>query len=155
MELSLNISGESISAEGKVIFMPKSSSEYVFLHGSESFVIRDDSGFWDTFLGRRCFCVLRGSGESVGRFRLHGLRKLEFELNLDSGRVAATLPLMGRWRKPIREFAVGQTSHAHQGNTMMLSYPACLDVADMLLGCFLLFILSREKADDSGAGDVD
>ena len=155
MELSLNISGESISAEGKVIFMPKSSSEYVFLHGGESFVIRDDSGFWDTFLGRRCFCVLRGGGDCVGRFRLHGLRKLEFELNLDSGRVAATLPLMGRWRKPIREFAVGQASYAHQGNTMMLSNPACLDAADMLLGCFLLFILSREKADDSGAGDMD
>ena len=155
MELSLNISGESISAEGKVTFMPKSASEYVFLHGGESFVIGDDSGFWDTFLGRRCFCVLRGGGESVGRFRLHGLRKLEFELNLDSGRVAATLPLMGRWRKPIREFAVGQTSYAHQGNTLMLSHQVRLEAADMLLGCFLLFILSREKADDSGAGDMD
>ena len=155
MEVFLNISGESISAEGKVIFMPKSASEYVFLHGDEAFLIKEDASFLDTFLGRRCFRVLRGGGDCVGRFRLHGLRKLEFELNLDARRVAATLPLMGRWRKPIREFAVGQTSYAHQGNTMMLSNPACLDAADMLLGCFLLFILSREKADDSGAGDMD
>lgn len=155
MELSLNISGESISAEGKVIFMPKGASEYVFQHGDEAFLIKEDASFLDTFLGRKCYGVLRGVGESVGRFRLHGLRKLGVELELDARRSDATLPLMGRWWKTNRVFKVSQTSYAHQGNTLMLSNPACLDAADMLLGCFLLFILSREKADDSGAGDVD
>ncbi len=155
MELSLNISGESISAGGKVIFMPKNADEYVFLHGSETFVIRDDSGTMDAFLGRRCFRAFRGCGECVGRFRLHGLRKLEIELTLDAGRIVASLPLLGRWWKPNRVFTVGETSYTHQGKELILSNPACLVCADILTGCFLLSILSREMDDASGPVDMD
>lgn len=155
MELSLNISGESISAGGKVIFMPKNADEYVFLHGDETFVIRDDSGTMDAFLGRRCFRVLRGGRESVGRFRLHGLRRLVVELEPDAGRIVASLPLLGRWWKPNRVFTVGETLYTHQGKELILSNPACLVCADILTGCFLLSILSREMDDASGPVDMD
>lgn len=155
MELSLNISGESISAGGKVIFMPKNADEYVFLYGGESFVISRDSCFLDTFLGRRSFRAFCGCGECVGRFRLHGLRKLEIELTLDAGRIVASLPLLGRWWKPNRVFTVGETSYTHQGKELILSNPACLVCADILTGCFLLSILSREMDDASGPVDMD
>ena len=155
MKISLNISGESISAEGKVLFMPKNADEYVFLHGGESYVISKDSGVLDTFLGRSCFCVRRGGKECVGRFRLHGLRKLGVELTLDARRIVATLPLLGRWWKPNRVFTVGETSYTHQGKELILSNPACLVCADILTGCFLLSILSREMDDASGPVDMD
>ena len=155
MELSLNISGESISAGGKVIFMPKNADEYVFLYGGESFVISRDSCFLDTFLGRRSFRAFRGCGECVGRFRLHGLRKLVVELEPDAGRIVTTLPLMNRWWKPRREFTVGRASYVHRGCELILSCQSDPSVADMLTGCFLLFVLSRERIDASGAGDVD
>ena len=155
MELSLNISGESISAGGKVIFMPKNADEYVFLYGGESLVISRDSRFLDTFLGRCSFRVLRGCGECVGRFRLHGLRKLEIELTLDAGRIVASLPLLGRWWKPNRVFTVGQTLYTHQGKELILSNHACLSAADVLTGCFLLSSLSRGSDDASGPVDMD
>lgn len=155
MECSLIIRDESILAEGKPVFMPKTASEYVFLHEGEAFVIRDDSGAMDRFLGRRCFRVLRGGREGVGRFMLHGLRKLDVELELDAGRIEASLPLMSRWWKPRREFSVGQTSYTNQGKELILSNPACLGRADILTGCFLLSVLSREMDDASGPVDMD
>ena len=155
MELSLNISGESISAGGKVLFMSKNADEYVFLYGGESFVISRDSGVLDTFQGRSCFYVRRSGSECVGRFRLHGLRKLGVELKLDTRQIVASLPLLGRWWKPNRVFTVGETSYTHQGNELILSNPACLVCADILTGCFLLSILSREMDDASGPVDMD
>ena len=155
MELSLNISGESISAEGKVLFMPKNADEYVFLHEGEPYVISRESRFLDTFLGRSSFCVRRGGRECVGRFRLHGLRKLGVELNLDTRRVVATLPFLGRWGKSEHSFVVEQTSYAHQGNELVLSNREHLGAADILTGCFLLSCLSRVRIEDSGAGDME
>lgn len=155
MKISLNISGESISAEGTVLFMPKNADEYVFLHGGESYVISKDSGVLDTFLGRSCFCVRRGGKECVGRFRLHGLRKLGIELSLDARRIVATLSLLGRWWKPNHSFTVEKTAYTHRGHELILSNSDYLEAADILTGCFLLSILSRETDDAAGDGDMD